>query len=121
MFAKLLLALSSVVVVPAALLFHLELKSAVPEKDAILSAPPAVVTLTFTAKANARLSAIAILRPDSTEVMKLTVAATKEPNTLQGTLSRPLPPGRYVVRWRTAAADGHVVRGAYGFSVDVIE
>lgn len=121
MFAKFLLALTTAVALPAGLVLHLELKSAVPEKDAILSAPPTVATLTFTAKPNARLSSVVILRPDSTEVAKLKMTTTQDPNTLRGEFANPLPPGRYIVRWRTAAADGHVVRGAYGFTVDVIE
>ena len=117
MLTKLLLALA----VPAALLFHTELKTSVPERDAILKAPPEVVELGFSGKVNAKLTSIAILRPDSSEVMKLVVEKTANAKVVRAPLLRPLPPGRYLVRWRTAASDGHVVRGVYGFAVDVVE
>jgi copper resistance protein C len=121
MLSKWVLVITTALALPAVPLLHLELKSSVPERDAILSAPPTVATLTFTAKPNLRLSTIVILRSDSTEMMKLKVVPTKDPNSVRGDFSRPLPPGRYIVKWRTASADGHAVRGAYGFTVDVIE
>ena len=117
MFSKLVIALA----LPVALLFHTELKSSVPERDAILKAPPEAVELGFSGKVNARLTSIVILRPDSTEVMKLVVEKTADAKAVRAPLTRPLPPGRYLVRWRTAASDGHVVRGSYGFAVDVVE
>lgn len=117
MFSKIVLALA----VPVALLFHTELKTAVPERDAILKAPPQVVELGFSGKVNARLTTIAILRPDSTEVMKLEVEKTADAKVVRAPLTRPLPPGHYLVRWRTASADGHVVRGSYRFAVDAVE
>jgi methionine-rich copper-binding protein CopC len=121
MMSKVLLTLSGSLALPAALLFHTELKKSFPERDAILKAPPQEVELTFSGKVNAKLSSISILRPDSTEVMKLVVEKTPDPKVVRAPMTRPLPPGRYVVRWKTGAADGHVVRGAYGFSVDVVE
>jgi methionine-rich copper-binding protein CopC len=121
MVSKLLLTLSGSLALPAAFLFHTELKKSFPERDAMLKAPPEEVVLTYSGRVNAKLSAISILRPDSTEVMKLVVEKTPDAKVLRATMTRPLPPGRYVVRWKTGAADGHVVRGAYGFSIDVVE
>jgi len=29
----------------------------------------------------------------------------------------PLPAGKYTVTWKTAGADGHVIKGSFGFTV----
>ncbi len=121
MLSKVLLSLTGALALPAALLFHTELKHSFPERDGMLKAPPQEVTLTFSGKVTAKLTTIAILRPDSTEVLKLVVEKTADAKVVRAPMTRPLPPGRYVVRWKTAASDGHVVRGAYGFAVDVVE
>lgn len=113
--------LAALALVSAGALFHTELKSSFPEKDAILTSAPMKVTLTFTGKVDAKLSSIAILKPDSTEMAKLQVRATDDAKTIEAAIPRQLPPGRYVVRWRTASADGHPVRNAYAFSINVVE
>jgi len=97
--------------------FHLELKSSIPMKDQTVPVSPAKVSLTFSEAVDFKLAAISILRPDSTEVAKLTVAGTKDPRTIEGAVSAKLAPGSYLVRWKAASDDGHVVRQAYAFSV----
>lgn len=122
MLSKLVAVVIGAVVAPAALLFHTELKSSVPERDSTVKGPPREVTLTFSGKVNPKLSSIQIVRPaDSSEVMKLVIDTKAAGKELHAPLTRPIPPGRYVVRWKTAASDGHVVRGAYSFSVDFVE
>lgn len=121
MLSRIIFAFTGAVALPAALLFHAELKSSSPGRDAVLKAPPREVTLTFSERVNQKLSAIAILRPDSSEVMKLVLDASRNPRVLHAPLTRALPPGRYLVRYRTASADGHAVRGAFAFAVDVVE
>ena len=122
MVSKVVAMLLGAVVAPAALLFHTELKSSVPERDSTVKGPPREVILTFTGKVNPKLSSIAIVRPaDSSDVMKLVIDTKVAGKELHAPLTRPIPPGRYVVRWKTASADGHVVRGAYAFSVDFVE
>jgi methionine-rich copper-binding protein CopC len=111
----------SLVVGAAALLtagaFHLELKSSIPGKDTTVSAAPAKVSLTFSEAVDARLAAISILRTDSTEIEKLAVTSAKDPATIEGAVKTALRPGRYLVRWRAASDDGHVVRQVFAFSV----
>ncbi len=119
--SRIVSAFTGAVALPAVLLFHVELKSSFPERDAVLKVPPREVTLTFSGRVNQKLSAIAILRPDSSEVMRLVLDASRDPGVLHAPLTRALPPGRYLVRYRTASADGHAVRGAFAFAVDVIE
>ena len=121
MLSKIVAVVIGAVVAPAALLFHTELKSSIPERDSTAKGPPREVVLTFTGKVNPKLSSITILRPDSSNVMSLVIDTKAAGKELHAPLTRPIPPGRYVVRWKTASADGHVVRGAYGFSVDFVE
>jgi methionine-rich copper-binding protein CopC len=96
--------------------FHTELKSSTPAKNST-GPSPAKVTLTFTENVNAAVSAISILKSDSTEVAKLVVAATPDSATIEGAVATPLAAGKYLIRYRTASADGHAVRGTFGFTV----
>jgi methionine-rich copper-binding protein CopC len=96
--------------------FHTELKSSMPAKNSS-GASPTKVTLTFTEDVNVAVSAIAILKSDSTEVAKLLVKATSDAATIEGAVIKPLAAGKYLVRYRTASADGHAVRGSFGFTV----
>ena len=101
--------------------FHLSLRSSSPGKDETVAAPLTRVSLTFSGTVNAKLSAVSILSPDSTEVARVPVVAGPKPTMLVGDLPRRLPGGRYLVRWRTAGADGHAVRGAYAFTINPVE
>ncbi|MEO5797827.1 MAG: copper resistance protein CopC [Gemmatimonadales bacterium] len=96
--------------------FHTALKSSTPAKDS-KGASPLSVSLTFTEGVNAAVSAISILKSDSTEVAKLVVKPTKDDETIVAAVVKPLPVGAYIVRWRTSSDDGHAVRGAFAFSV----
>lgn len=96
--------------------FHTSLKSSTPEKNST-GGSPSSVTLTFTDGVNAAVSSVAILKPDSSEVAKLVVKATKDPATITAALEKPLANGGYIVRYRTASNDGHAVRGAFAFTV----
>lgn len=96
--------------------FHTELKTSTPAKDS-RGGSPTSVTLTFTEGVNVAVSAIAILKADSTEVAKLVVKPTKDAATIVGAVTTPLAPGGYIVRYRTASNDGHAVRGAFAFTV----
>jgi methionine-rich copper-binding protein CopC len=97
-------------------LFHTALKSSLPAKDASVAAVP-TVTLTFTEGVVLAQSAISILKPDSTLVEKLAVKGGSDPAVIIGAVTKPLAPGKYLVRWKTGSDDGHAVRGTYGFTV----
>jgi methionine-rich copper-binding protein CopC len=96
--------------------FHTALKSSVPAKGASVHAP-ARISLTFTEKVILAQSSISVLTGDSTLVEKLVVKGTSDPATIAGAVTKHLTPGKYVVRWKTASDDGHVVRSAFGFTV----
>jgi methionine-rich copper-binding protein CopC len=97
--------------------FHTELKSSVPAKGAMLAKSPATVALTFTEKVNVGVSAISILKADSTEIAKLVLTRSTDGTTISGAVAKPLPTGTYIIRYHTAAEDGHAAKGAFGFSV----
>jgi methionine-rich copper-binding protein CopC len=101
--------------------FHLTLKESFPGKDETLVTAPDKVSLTFSAKVNVKLSAISILAADSTEIAKLAVTAGPKPTMLEAVVPRRLAGGRYIIRWRTAGADGHAMRGAFGFAINSAE
>ena len=73
---------------------HLSLTAASPGKDETLGAAPTRVSLTYSAKVNVKLSAIAVLAADSTEVAALAVNAGPKASIIPGDLPRRLPPGR---------------------------
>lgn len=115
MMSKLLLSIATAGVLATGW-FHAELKSSLPEKNS-RGAAPAKVSLTFSEEVNSAVSAIAILKADSTELAKLVVKPTKHAETIEAAIPMRLAPGRYLVRWRTSSDDGHAVRGTYAFTV----
>lgn len=115
-----LVALTAAVLLAAGT-WHLSLVNSFPGKDEVVNAPLSKVALTFSAPVNIKLSAVSILGQDSSEVAKLAVTVGAKPTMVDGKLARPLPAGRYLVRWRTAGADGHAIRGTHAFTVNPVE
>jgi methionine-rich copper-binding protein CopC len=97
--------------------FHTELKSSMPAKGEALAKSPKMVMLTFTEGVVVGVSKISILKSDSTEVEKLVVTKGGDAATIMGTVTKVLPAGKYIVRWQTAADDGHAAKSAFAFSV----
>jgi methionine-rich copper-binding protein CopC len=104
------------VLLAAGMLRHTSLKSSIPAKDTTV-ASPATVSLTFTEKVIVPQSSIALLKADSSLMQRIAVKATSDPATIAGAVNGTLAPGRYLIRWKTASDDGHVVRGVFGFTV----
>lgn len=116
---KLLLALGAAATVGGAA-FHAMLKSSVPARNSTVVTSPAKVTLTFSEGITVAVSTISILKADSSVVEKLAVKGTSDPAVVEGAVAKPLAPGKYIVRWRTASSDdGHVTRGVFAFTVGV--
>lgn len=78
-------------------------------------APPAAVTLNFDDVVQLPPGAIRMTGPRGTAVSVR--AAQPDSRTLQGLLPGKLGGGRYTVRWRIVADDGHIVSGTFAFSV----
>jgi methionine-rich copper-binding protein CopC len=94
---------------------HNSLRTTNPPTDALLSTPPAEVSLDFLQK----------LDPTFTTVVLSDGAHRKVPTgdpVVTGSRARvpignPLPNGTYTVAYRVVSADGHPVQGSYAFTV----
>jgi copper transport protein len=97
---------------------HAELSRSDPGVDAIVELLPARVTLWFSEEPELRFSEIQVLDPSSRRVDRNDLRV--EPNDKLG-LSvgvRDGGKGTYTVLWRAlSTVDGHVTRGAFGFTV----
>lgn len=99
--------------------FHAGFKSAIPAPNTAVPSP-AKISITFTEAVMAPpISSFVLLKPDSTEAMKLTVTAKAgDKATIEALVPKPLVPGKYIVRWKNGAADdGHPLKGRFVFSV----
>lgn len=107
-----------VALLAAAPVLHTELESSSPEEGAVLEAPVEEILLTFTTSVQGPLSRIAVTGPDGAEVAAGDVEHPEgRQDQIRVALARPTEPGTYEVDWQTVAPDGHVVRGAFAFSV----
>lgn len=96
--------------------FHATLKSSIPARGS--AAPsPTMVSLTFSEAVTTNLTTVAIVKPDSSVVETLVVKHGVPAATITAPVTHALAAGRYMVRWKTASDDGHVVRGMIPFSV----
>jgi methionine-rich copper-binding protein CopC len=114
---KAVLALAALTALAPAPRFHADLKSSVPARDAKVTSP-ASVTLTFTEEVMRAGTVIQLLHADSSVYARLVVKGTKDPATVTAQVAKPMPPGDYLIKWRTVAADdGHSSTGFVPFHV----
>ena len=88
-----------------------------PRADEVLRGAPPRVLLRFNSRIEGKLSGITVTGPEGRPI-PLPVAGAPEgaPNELSAPVP-PLPPGRYLVRWKVLSADGHVTVGAFRFTL----
>ena len=96
--------------------FHTHLSASFPKADEVVCAAPTQISLTFSARPEVPLTKITLLRSDSTPVRLERVKPGRDTLTVAARVPVALPAGGYIVSWRTASRDGHVVRGSYRFS-----
>ena len=102
---------------PAASGVHLQLDRSQPAADTTL-ASPSEVRLWFSQVPQASATSLRLVR-DGEPVAALGDIA-QDPDdgkVFAAPIRGTLPPGPYMVSWRTMAADGHVVRGEFTFTV----
>lgn len=120
--AAALLSALAAAVPPHAAFAHAFLKSADPQPDSVLPAPPPALRLRFTE--DVRNEAVIVLRDAAGATITTPPAVPEEDppgakatDALRVTLPR-LPPGTYTVEWHvTARDDGHRTRGSFRFTV----
>ncbi|MFN8020634.1 MAG: copper resistance protein CopC [Acidimicrobiales bacterium] len=96
---------------------HASLEASVPAPSSVLEEAPDAIVLDFDEPIEAGLSAIQLFDQSERLVdIGATVAADSDASVVTASLPD-LDDGIYAVVWRVASADGHVVNGAFGFSI----
>ena len=110
-------ALLAAAATPAGARFHTRLTRSNPAADTTLTASPKVIELWWNEKPEASLTTVTVQGADSA---KADLGKIRLSDNLMGVatdVAKPLMPGKYVVKWKTAGKDGHAVRGAFNFSI----
>ena len=97
---------------------HAHLVRSQPAADARVAAPSAL-SLTFSEALTVALCRVSLVDAAGNAVSLGTVAAdSRDIKTLSVPIRTALAPGRYVVKWQVAGADGHPARGQFAFDVE---
>ncbi len=100
-------------------LAHGHLRSSVPANGAVLSTAPSALRLTFTESPELAFTTVELLDPTGQPVALASVALIPDSSrVVVAAIRGPLVAGRYTVRWRTAAKDGHPTSGEFHFSIE---
>jgi methionine-rich copper-binding protein CopC len=102
----------------ASALVHTHLVKAEPGIDAKVKDSPTQVRLWFSERPDVALTSASLFTADTTLITEIKLATTDDTLSVGGPVASTLAPGKYIVRWRVAAEDGHVMRGRYAFYVD---
>ncbi len=114
------LALLLTLLFPAVASAHAILLRSDPAKDSLLSVAPQRVRMWFSEGLNPAFSTAVVVNGDNKRVDNRDAHVSSNDQTeMDLTLQANLPPAVYIVIWRTdSAADGHVLRGSFIFSVE---
>jgi len=96
---------------------HNQLVKSEPGSGAALRVSPTEVKLWFKERPEVALTSVTLMRADTTRITTIRAVATDDTLAVAAPLSSPLPAGEYLVAWRTASNDGHVIRGMFGFTI----
>jgi methionine-rich copper-binding protein CopC len=94
---------------------HAVLLSSNPVKNGSVAGSDSTITLKYNSRVDGARSALSLVKPDQS-IEHLSGLTQSAP----GELSAPtkgLVKGSYLLRWQVLAADGHITRGQYAFSV----
>lgn len=106
---------------PAPAAAHLKLQSSSPAQGDTVRTSLTEVRLTFTQAVEPRYTTITLLDNAGNALELGTLVPIGEGKTTQFVyrLTHPVVSGDFVVQWKTAGTDGHVVSGSFDFTVDV--
>jgi len=104
---------------PAIASAHAILLRSDPAKDSVLSIAPQQVRMWFSEDLNPAFSTVVVVNGENKRVDKQDAhVSPNDPTEMDLSLQSNLPPAVYIVIWRTdSAADGHILRGSFIFSV----
>ena len=94
---------------------HTGLKRSEPSKDSRLTESPKRISLWFTARPQLAFTRISLRGPAGDIPLDTVVADTAY--SLHAQVPGVLVAGTYTVRWQTASADGHPIRGEFSFTI----
>ena len=112
-----IVAVAALVLLTGAFALHLRLVKSAPRDGEVVTGLPTEIRLWFSQKPDVGLTTIRLLGEDSSAVEVGKVIRTADSLSVKAPLPAALPPGTYLVSWRTMSKDGHVVRGTYHFNV----
>ena len=96
---------------------HNRLIKAEPGVEATVAASPSQIRLWFKEPPELAMSGITLADAAGKPVATGAVKATDDKTSISVPLPSPLAKGTYMVTWKTAGTDGHVIRGSFGFIV----
>ena len=102
---------------PAGARFHTKLTKSNPAADTTLAASPKAIELWWNEKPEASLTTVTVQGADSALAQLGKIRVSDNLMGVATDVAKPLMPGKYVVKWKTAGKDGHAVRGAFNFSI----
>ena len=102
---------------PATVWAHAYLVKSVPAQRAVLYRAPARIQLWFNERLEARFSSLSLFDADGKpgEIGKAELSPVDSRQL--SAAARPLPPGRYLIKYRVLSVDGHVVRDQLLFTI----
>jgi methionine-rich copper-binding protein CopC len=96
---------------------HPRLLKATPAADSRSAEAPRQVALTFNESLDLALTRVTLLHNGNTVRTDSLRLAVDDDKTIIASVSTPMAPGRYTVRWQVTGDDGHPVRGEFSFEV----
>ena len=102
---------------PSPVSAHASLESSDPSPSAVLESSPDVIRLEFTEPVSPAADAISLFDASGAAIRGGSVGSGESPTTVVLSGFPPLADGVHVVAWRVVSSDGHVVQGAFTFTV----
>lgn len=106
------------VTLPSVAQAHPILRRSLPAAGETIRSSPPELRLTFSESIELRFTRLELVAPNGIPIVLGTLTLVPDSlGTIVATITRPLGPGAYRVRWQAAGDDAHVVRGEYGFFI----
>jgi methionine-rich copper-binding protein CopC len=96
---------------------HLRLTGSQPARDTVLGAAPTQICLWYSQKPMLRLSSVTLTGPRGAVALGRLTLEARDSAPIVARIEGAVPPGNYVIAWRTASSDGHPIRGTIPFTV----
>jgi len=96
---------------------HAYLVRSAPAQRAVLYKAPAKIQLWFNERLEARFSTFSLSDADGRPFETGKAEVPKEDSKQLSATVKPLPPGRYVVKYRVLSVDGHLVEDEFPFTI----